>query len=119
MFLGHFAVGLAAKRLAPGVSLGTLLLAAQLADLVWPVFVLLGLERVEIAPGATAVTPLRFVHYPFSHSLVALAFWATLLASLYGLLRRSRLAVLGPVPGTKRPLEGREGVSGSRPASIP
>ena len=100
MFLGHFAVGLAAKRLAPTVSLGTLFLAAQLADLVWPVLVLLGIERVEVAPGATAVTPLRFVHYPFSHSLAGLVFWSTLLASLYGLLRRSRLVVLGVIAAT-------------------
>lgn len=100
MFLGHFAVGLAAKRLAPTVSLGALLLACQLADLVWPVLVLLGIERVEIDPGATAVTPLRFVDYPFSHSLAAMTLWATLLASAYGLLRRSRLATLGVLAAT-------------------
>ena len=100
MFLGHFAVGLASKRLAPTVSLGALFLACQLADLVWPVFVLLGLERVEIAPGATAVTPMRFVSYPFSHSLAALALWAVLLASVYGLARRSRLATLGVIAAT-------------------
>ena len=100
MFLGHFAVGFAAKRLAPTVSLGALFLACQLADLVWPVFVLLGLERDEVEPGATAVTPLRFVSYPFSHSLAALALWAVLLASVYGLVRRSRLAVLGVIAAT-------------------
>lgn len=52
--------------MAPAVSLGTLFLAAQLADLLWPNFVLLGFERVEIAPGVTAVTPLDFVSYPRS-----------------------------------------------------
>jgi hypothetical protein len=100
VFLGHFAVGLAAKRLAPTVSLGTLFLACQLADLVWPLLVLLGLEQVEIDPGATAVTPLRFVSYPFSHSLAAMTLWATLFASAYGLLRRSRLATLGVLAAT-------------------
>jgi len=58
MFIGHFAVAFAAKRAVPEVSLGTLFLAAQLADLVWPALVLLGLERFEIRPGITAVTPL-------------------------------------------------------------
>jgi hypothetical protein len=76
VFLGHFAAGLAAKRAAPGVSLGTLFVAAQLADLLWPILVLTGVERVEIRPGITAVTPLDFVSYPWSHSLVGLAYAA-------------------------------------------
>jgi len=79
MFLGHFAVAFAAKRAAPGVPLGTLFLAAQLADLVWPTLVLLGVERFEIRPGITAVTPVDFIHYPWSHSLVALAGWGAVL----------------------------------------
>ncbi len=92
MFLGHFAVGFAAKRVAPEVSLGTLFLAAQLADLLWPVFLLLGLEVVAIAPGATAVTPLDFVSYPWSHSLLMLAGWGALLGGLWWLVRRGRAA---------------------------
>ncbi|HEX5758929.1 MAG TPA: hypothetical protein VF121_07010 [Thermoanaerobaculia bacterium] len=92
MFLGHFAVGFAAKRAAPEVSLGTLFLAGQLADLLWPNFVLLGLERVEIEPGATAATPLDFVHYPYSHSLVALLGWGLALGGLWLALRRGRAA---------------------------
>lgn len=72
MFLGHFAVAMAAKRAAPGVSLGMLFMAAQLADLVWPVLLFAGIERLEIRPGTTAVNPLDFVHYPYSHSLVAM-----------------------------------------------
>jgi hypothetical protein len=79
MFLGHFAVAFAAKRAAPEVSLGTLFLAAQLADLLWPNLVLLGVERFKVQPGITAVTPLDFVHYPWSHSLTALALWGVVL----------------------------------------
>jgi hypothetical protein len=90
MFLGHFAVGLAAKRAAPGLSLGLLFGAAQLADLVWPNLVLAGAEQLEVAPGATAVNPLRFVSYPWSHSLVALVAWGVLLGVLVALLRRGR-----------------------------
>ena len=51
MFIGHFALGFGAKRAAPAVSLGTAFLACQLADLLWPTFVLLGIERFEIRPG--------------------------------------------------------------------
>lgn len=92
MFIGHFAVGFGAKKLAPAISLGTLFLAAQLADLVWPNLVLLGIERVDIRPGATAVTPLDFVSYPYSHSLVALLAWALALAALFVFLRRASIA---------------------------
>ena len=88
MFIGHFAVGFAARRATTAVSLGTLFLAAQLADLVWPDLLLLGLERVAIAPGITAVTPLDFQSYPYSHSLLALGIWGAALALLLRLMGR-------------------------------
>lgn len=87
MFLSHFAVGFAVKRAAPRVSLGTLFLAAQLPDAIWPPLVLLGVERVRIDPGNTAVTPLDFVHYPWSHSLLM----AGAAAGLFGLLHFLRV----------------------------
>ena len=88
MLIGHFAVAFAAKRAAPELSLGTLFLAAQLADLVWPALVMLGVESFEIRPGITVVTPLEFVHYPWSHSLAALAGWGVLLALVWLAVRR-------------------------------
>jgi membrane-bound metal-dependent hydrolase YbcI (DUF457 family) len=88
LFIGHFAVAFAAKRIVPAVSLGTLFLAAQLADLVWPVLVLGGIEIVAIRPGITAMTPLEFIHYPYSHSLLALAAWSVLLGGAWLLRHR-------------------------------
>lgn len=73
MFIGHFAVAFAAKRVAPKASLGPLLAAALLPDFVWPVLVLTGVEKVVIEPGNTAFTPLNFVAYPWSHSLLMVA----------------------------------------------
>jgi hypothetical protein len=99
MFLGHFALAFGAKRAAPAVSLGALILACQLADLLWPVLVLLGTERVEVRPGATAVTPLDFVHYPYSHSLVALAVWGAVAGLVYAAATRST-AFAGVLVGT-------------------
>lgn len=87
MFLGHFAVAMAAKKAAPKVSLGTLVAGAQLADLLWPIFLLLGLEKVSIIPGLTRVTPLEFISYPYSHSLVALLLWGVVFGGGYFLLR--------------------------------
>jgi hypothetical protein len=91
MFIGHFALGFGAKKFAPQVSLGILFLACQLADLIWPNLVLFGIETLEIQPGATAMTPLDFVSYPYSHSLIALLLWSFVFAALYLALSRSGL----------------------------
>lgn len=89
MFIGHFGAGFAAKSVARQVSLGWLFAAAQFIDLLWPTLLLLGVERVRIAPGATAVTPLAFEHYPVSHSLLAVLGWALLVGGAYLVLRRN------------------------------
>ena len=83
MFIGHFAVGFASKRLAPRSSLVPLLVAPLLADILWPVFLLLGLEHVRIYPGATRFSPLDLYDYPLSHGLLPLFVWATLFAAIY------------------------------------
>lgn len=90
MFIGHFGAGFGAKALAPRVSLGWLFAAAQFIDLLWPALLLAGVERVRIAPGATAVTPLVFEHYPVSHSLAAVLGWAVLVGGTYFALRKDR-----------------------------
>ena len=87
MFVGHFGVAFGAKKYAPRVSLGVLFLACQLADLIWPTLVLLGIETFKIEPGNTALTPLSFTHYPYSHSLLGLLIWSGLLVGLYSLMR--------------------------------
>lgn len=89
MFIGHYALGFGAKRIAPGVSLGILFLACQLADIVWPNLVLLGIENFTIEPGATVMTPLDFASYPYSHSLVALLLWGLVFSATYFAMSRS------------------------------
>ena len=91
MFLGHFALAFAAKQAAPAASLGALFLACQFADLLWPALVLAGVEQVRIQPGATAMTPLDFVSYPYSHSLSALAGWGIVAGGVYTAATRSRM----------------------------
>jgi len=97
MFIGHFGIGLGAKTVAPTVSLGSLFIAAQFLDLLWPILLTFDIERVSIVPGATVVTPLVFEHYPISHSLLAVLGWAALVGCAYLLLRRDRIGafVLG------------------------
>jgi len=83
MFIGHYALGLAAKRIVPRTSLGTLFLAPTLADLLWPVFLLLGWERVSFTPNPDPFLNLTFDSYPISHSLLALVGWGLLVGLLY------------------------------------
>jgi hypothetical protein len=83
MFIGHFAVALAAKRIAPRTSLATLVAAATFVDVLWPIFLLLGIESVRIAPGLTEFTPLDFVSYPWTHSLLMGLVWGALFGLVY------------------------------------
>jgi FtsH-binding integral membrane protein len=94
MFIGHFAAGMAGKKLQPAISLGTLFLAAQFLDLLWPTLLLLGLEHVVIAPGISTVTPLSFTDYPISHSLLFVMGWSILFAGVYYIITKNRPGAL-------------------------
>ena len=99
MFIGHYAVGMAAKKVAPGLNLGLLFIACQWLDHVWPIFVLLGIEKVRVDHHATVVTPLDFQYYPFSHSLLMTVVWAVLLGGAYLLIKKNfrNALILGAV----------------------
>lgn len=90
MFIGHYAVGFAAKRVAPRTSLGLLLGSAVLLDLMWPIFLLLGWEEVRMTRGPTPFLNLDFVSYPISHSLVASVGWALAAGGVYWVATRYR-----------------------------
>jgi hypothetical protein len=92
LFIGHFAVAFASKKASPATSLGTLFIAAQFIDLLWPTLLLLGIERVAIKTGGYHGPPLAFTHYPVSHSLLAVVGWAVLLAATHYATRRDRRA---------------------------
>lgn len=89
MFIGHPALGLASKKVAPQVSLGLLVAAPMLLDLLWPIFLLLGIEHVRIQPGVTILSPLNFTDYPWSHSLAMTIVWGILFGGGYWIVRRS------------------------------
>jgi membrane-bound metal-dependent hydrolase YbcI (DUF457 family) len=90
MFIGHFAVGFASKKFAPRTSLAPLIAAPLLADMLWPLFLLLGWERVRLVPGFTRFNPFDLEYYPWSHSLLALLVWATLFAAIYYVIAHYR-----------------------------
>jgi len=92
MFLGHFGLGFAGKRVVPAVGLGTLFLSVQFADLLFWLLAVLGIERFRIARAASPLLRFEFIDYPISHSLAALLGWGILVGLVYFLARRSALA---------------------------
>jgi hypothetical protein len=96
MFVGHYGVSLAAKRWAPGLSLGWLFLAVQALDLLFAGLVLAGVEKMDIVPGFTAYNPYDLYFMPYSHSLLGALGWSALVA----LLARGLLGRRGAVAAT-------------------
>ncbi len=88
MFIGHFAVGFASKKFAPRSSLAVLMAAPLFSDLLWPIFLLLGWERVRIDPGNTKFTPMDLEYYPWSHSMLMTAAWGLAFALIYYAISR-------------------------------
>ena len=93
MYIGHFAPALAASAASPDAPrLGTLFVAAQLVDLAFFVFVMVGIEHMRVVPGITAMNPMDLYHMPFTHSLVAGALWGVALGLIVWRTSRSRAA---------------------------
>lgn len=88
MFIGHYGLAFLSKQSNSLPSLAMLFIAVQFLDLLWPIFVLLGIESFSIEPGNTILTPLNFSHYPYSHSLLTSVFWSLLLGSIYYLIKK-------------------------------
>ena len=97
MFIGHFAVGLAAKKAAPKLNLAVLFISCQLLDLIWPVLVLMGIEFVSVDHSATVVTPFNFSHYPYSHSLVMTLVYGLVLGAIVLKVFKSKTAAITSV----------------------
>jgi hypothetical protein len=79
---------------APRIPLAALVAAAFGLDLLWPIFLLIGLETVRIDPGNTAFTPVDFVSYPWTHSLLMSVAWGALAGAIAASLLKNRNAGL-------------------------
>ena len=91
MFIGHFGLSFAAKKLAPKVSLGTLFIATQFVDLLWPFLLVFHIERVAIVPGFTKTNALEFLYFPYTHSLLMGFVWGIVVGGIYWLFKRDTL----------------------------
>lgn len=75
MFAGHYGVSLAAKKVEPKAPLGLLFLAAQFVDILWALFMQVGIEKVQVDPKLPS-SPLRMTSIGYTHSLVAALGWS-------------------------------------------
>lgn len=85
MFIGHYGIGLALKKVEPRLSLGLLIFGAIMLDILFGLFLLAGVEHAKIIPGATVVSPFEFYDYPLSHSELGAVMWATAVFLAYWL----------------------------------
>ena len=80
MFIGHYSVAYAAKSVAPKAPLAAYFLAVQALDVLFSVFVLSGVEHMEIVHKYTGYNPYRLYDMPITHSLVGSVGWAVAVA---------------------------------------
>lgn len=83
VFAGHYGVAFGLKAANRPIRLLHLFLAVQLADMIWAVLVLVGVERVRIVPGLMKGSSIDFVYFPYSHSLFMTFLWAGLAYVVY------------------------------------
>src|SRR5438045_1666746 len=69
MFVGHYGVSFAARRVVGRVPLWVWFIATQWMDVVWSVLVLLGIEKLRIVPGFTEANALDLYYMPYTHGL--------------------------------------------------
>jgi len=94
MFIGHYAVGFASKKLAPQTSLAWFLAGATLLDLLFPLFVLLGWESARFVPAQSPFLRISLDNYPWTHSLLMAVVWSVAFALLCWAVTRARWAAL-------------------------
>ena len=90
MFIGHFGLSFAAKKAAPKVSLGTLFIATQFVDILWPFLLVFHVEKVAIIPGYTKTNAFEFLYFPYTHSLFMGIVWGVLTGIVYWLFKRDQ-----------------------------
>ncbi len=90
MFIGHYGVAYAAKAVAPKAPLAAYFLAVQALDVLFSVFVLGGIEHLEIVHQYTRYNPYRLYDMPITHSLVGSLGWAVAVGIVAAVLRLPR-----------------------------
>lgn len=97
MFTGHYSASFAGKAADKRIPLWVLFIAVQLIDVLWSIFVLLGIEKVRIVPGITASNALDLYYMPYTHSLLGVLCWSALAYAVCQLVPGLRGKCTGPI----------------------
>jgi hypothetical protein len=98
MLIGHYSAAFVAKRIEPRLPLWSLLLAAQIVDVFWALFILTGVEKASLDPSLPS-NPLVLTSMPYSHSLGATFIWGFVallvgMLSMHGGMRRLAFGIV-------------------------
>lgn len=94
MFIGHYGPAFGAKAVLRSIPLWVLFVAVQFMDVIWSIFVMMGIEKLRIVPGFTQGSPLDLYFMPYTHGLLG----AIVLSILFGcvvaaIMRTNKMAV--------------------------
>jgi hypothetical protein len=89
MFIGHYAPAFVAATSRKSPRLGALFVAAQLVDIAFFSFLLLGIEHLRMVPGATVMNAMDLYSMPWTHSLIGAIGWGAGFAIVYRLMSGS------------------------------
>src|SRR5882724_134940 len=78
LFTGHYSFSFVGKAAEKRIPLWLLFVAVQFIDVMWSIFVLLGIEKVRIVPGFIASNALDLYYMPYTHSLAGALCWSAL-----------------------------------------
>jgi hypothetical protein len=92
MFIGHYAPAFVAATSRKSPRLGALFVAAQLVDIAFFSFLILGIEHLRMVPGATVMNPMDLYWMPWTHSLAGAIGWGLGFVIVYRLISRSWIA---------------------------
>ena len=88
MFVGHYAVAIAAKTVEPRAPLWTYVGACQLVDIGWSGLIMAGVEKMHANPQIVGGAGLDLYFMPYTHSLPGALAWSVGAALLALLLLR-------------------------------
>lgn len=92
MFIGHYSAAFVAATHPKAPSLPVLVAAAQLVDIAFFSFLLVGVEAMSVRPGLTAMNPMDLHTMPYTHSLIGGALWALAFGAVIYFTRYSLIA---------------------------
>lgn len=86
MFIGHFGIAFILSYFFPSIPLWVFLTAVSFPDLLWPILVLIGKEKVIVNKNNPFMSDVKFESYPYSHSLILSSLFYCIPAAIFSII---------------------------------